>query len=351
MENQIEARSTPPRSGPPEPSEQAAFVLRIAPGGIDKMPAALAAEQIIIGWAEAEGLLDPALSWDQFREILRDAYYSDEPTRRKAGAAAGHMWRFIREMKLGDLVVVPYGADFLVAEITGPTTYDPSKVTDDSAYRRSVNWLNHKRSIPRKLGRSALLSRMKIQGTCADAKDLVGEILECLVLAERGDSPTFQTDLQLRLVHGVLEELHRGRIENFGFELLIETVLRGLGAEDVRIVPRSQDKGADLVAIFRVAGTFQQKVAVQAKHWQPKPPVGRDVVEQLIRGIEAEAADLGMVVTSGSISDEAVQAAQQYLDDKGIRIELVDGELLAKLIVEHGIAASFRGWRRNHAAV
>jgi hypothetical protein len=31
-------------------------------------------------------------------------------------------------------------------------------------------------------------------------------------------------------------------------------------------------------------------IAIQAKHWQPKPPVGRDVVEQLIRGIEAESA-------------------------------------------------------------
>jgi hypothetical protein len=28
-------------------------------------------------------------------------------TLRKAGAAAGHMWRFVGEMKVGDLVVTP----------------------------------------------------------------------------------------------------------------------------------------------------------------------------------------------------------------------------------------------------
>jgi restriction endonuclease Mrr len=111
----------------------------------------------------------------------------------------------------------------------------------------------------------------------------------------------------------------------------------GLGAEEAKIVPRSQDKGADLVAVFRVAGTFQQIIAVQAKHWRPEPPVGRDVVQQLIRGMEAESATLGMVVTSGSISDEAIQAAEQYFEEKGLRIELVDGEQFAKLIVEHGI--------------
>lgn len=320
--------------------DQAAFVLRVAPSREDRVPEALSADQIIIGWAEADGLLDRALSWEQFREIIRKAHYSDEPTLRKAGAAAGHMWRFIRDMKPGDLVVVPYGADFFVAEIAGPATYDLSKVEEDSAYRRSVRWLNDKKSIPRQVARSALISRMKTQGTCADASDLLGEIRDCLTLASRGESPTFQSDLQARLVREALAELRGGRMESFGFERLIQTVLRGLGAEEVRIVPRSEDKGADLVAVFRVAGAFQQRVAVQAKHWQPESPVGRDVVEQLIRGIEAEAANLGMVITSGSISEEAFQVAEQYFDDKGIRIELVDGEQLAKLIVEHGIRTS-----------
>lgn len=319
---------------------QAGFVLRIAPGGQDKVPEALRSGQLIIGWAEAKGLLDLTLSWEDFREIVRQAYYADHPTLRKAGAAAGHLWRFIREMKPGDLVVVPYGAEFYVAEVSGPATYDPAKVDDDSAYRRAARWLNGGKPISRQLARSALLSRMKTQGTCADATDLLDEIRECLGLAERGQAPTFQTDLQARVIREVLAELRSGRIENFGFERLIQTVLRGLGAEEVRIVPRSEDKGADLLATFRVAGTFQQVVAVQAKHWQPEPPVSRDVVEQLIRGIEAESANLGMVVTSGSISDAAVQAAEQYFEEKGIRIELVDGEQFAKLMVEHGIRTS-----------
>lgn len=319
---------------------QAAFVLRVAPSGEDKVPEALRGDQIIIGWAKAEGLLDTNLSWEQFREIVRDAYYSDEPTLRKPGAAAGHMWRFIRDMKPGDLVVVPWGAEFFVAEITGPATYDPSKIGEDSAYRRGVRWLNGKKPIPRQMARSALLSRMKTQGTCADATDLLDEIKECLTLTTRGKAPTFQSDLQSRLVREALAELRSGRIESFGFERLIQTVLLGLGADEVRIVPRSQDKGADLLATFRVAGTFQQSIAVQAKHWQPEPSVGREVVEQLIRGIEAESASLGMVVTSGSISNEAYQAAEQYFEEKGIRIELVDGEQFAKLIMERGIRTS-----------
>lgn len=304
------------------------------------VPEALRSGQLIIGWAEAEGLLDSNLSWENFRDIVRRAYYADQPDLRKAGSAAGHLWRFIREMKPGDLVVVPYGAEFFVAEVSGPATYDRAKVQDDSAYRRAAQWLNEGRPISRQLARSALVSRMKTQGTCADATDLIEEIKECLALARSGQAPTFQTDLQARLVREVLAELRSGRIESFGFERLIQTVLRGLGAEEVRIVPRNQDKGADLLATLRVAGAFRQVVAVQAKHWQPEPPVSRDVVEQLIRGIEAESANLGMVITSGSISDAAVQVAEQYFEEKGIRIELLDGEQFAKLMVEHGIRTS-----------
>lgn len=59
-------------------------------------------------------------------------------------------------------------------------------------------------------------------------------------------------------------------------------------------------------------------------------------MQQLINGIEAEGASLGMVVTTGVIAGDAVEAAEKYFENRGIRIELVDGEQFAKLIVEHG---------------
>lgn len=316
---------------------QQAFVLRISPSGNDKVAEAVSANQLIIGWSKAEGLLDTSLSWVKFRKIISTVYYSKEESLRKAGAAAGHMWRFIRDMKTGDLVVVPSGSKFYVAEVKGEATYEASNVSDDTAFRREVVWLNDKKPIRRDLAKSALISRMKIQGTTADATDLLQDIKECVEIASKSEKPTFQADLQSRLIRETLEELRNGRMESFGFEHLIRTVLLSLGAKEARIVARSQDKGADILASFLVAGAFRQVVAVQAKHWQPKPPVGKDVVEQLIQGIEAESADLGMVITSGTISQDAVLAAESYYEEKGIKIELVDGEQFAKLIIEHGI--------------
>src|SRR3712207_2933299 len=92
-----------------------AFILRIAPSYVDRVPEALAANEIIIGWCDLPQLLDVGLSWTEFRQMVRDRYYPDSQDFRSAGAAAGNVWRFIREMNEGDLVVVPYGSKFYVA--------------------------------------------------------------------------------------------------------------------------------------------------------------------------------------------------------------------------------------------
>lgn len=316
-----------------------AFVLRIAPSRIDRVAEALRDDHLIIGWSDAKDLLDPELDWDQFREIIRVSRYADEGNLRRAGAAAGHLWRFIREMDVGDLVVVPHGSEFYVAEVKGPAFFDDSKQEENTAYRRPVTWLNGKKAIPRSVAKSALISRMKTQGTCADATDLLYQIIECLEAAGGNKTPSFEADLQARLVHQTLDELRSGRMDSFKFERLIETVLRGLGAVETWIVPRNQDKGVDIYAAFLVAGVFRQIVAIQAKHWKPDPPVDRAVIEQLIRGIEEgkEAVSLGMVITSGTIGDDAYAVAEAYAEEKGTKIEMVDGEQFAKLIIEHGI--------------
>lgn len=320
------------------PRPHRAFVLRISPSGTDRLSLALRDGVAIIGWCAPE-LMDSKLDWAAFREIVRARFYRDDDNLRRAGAAAGHMWRFIREMAPGDLVVVPHGRDPYFGRITGPAFHVPDKVNEDTAYRRHVDWLNGRRPIPRASARAALQSRTKVQGTTADATDLIHDIEECLREAESGGHRTFDEDLKDRLTTEALAEMRSGRLDSFKFEQLVQSVLIGLGATEARIVPRALDKGADILASFLVAGAFQLLVAVQVKHFQPEPPVGPDVVRQLIQGLEAESANLGMVATSGTFSAAAVAAADAYFDQKGIRIELVDGQQLASLIVERGLRA------------
>jgi hypothetical protein len=285
-----------------------AFVLRISPSGYDKVPEALREKDISIGWSCSPGLLDDGLDWDSFRERLRQNCYPNDADARRVGHAAGHMWRFVRGMKPGDLVVVPHGPQFYVAKVTEEARYDESRASEDTAYRRSVKWLNGARPISRSLARSALVSRMKIQGTCANAGDLVDEIKECLALAERDEKPTFEKDLQQRLISHALEEIRSGRIDPYGFENLIRDLMEHLGALQAWVVPRSQDVGVDVYAAFRVAGAFRLLVGMQAKHWNQYGEVDADTVEELINGLEngGESVGLGMVITSGAMSYDRV---------------------------------------------
>lgn len=322
-----------------------AFVLRQAPVGLDLVPDALATNEISIGWPVASGLLDESLDYWAFRSVMKAAYHSTEAGWVKSGAAASQVWRFVREMSVGDLVVVPHGPTFHVAEVAGHVFYREEYVDRHAAFRRSVRWLTAEKPIARATARAALQSRMKTYNTCADASDLVAEIRDALGQAEAGRAdagtapPSFGADLRARLIEEARTEITSGRMDSYGFEQLVATVLRSLGASAVRIVPRALDKGADIVATFSLADTFHIRLAVQAKHFRPEPPVGAQVVDQLVAGMEAEQASLGWIATSGTFSDAAQQRKAEVEEARGIQVELVDGDQLAAMIVEGGLRA------------
>jgi len=326
---------------------QDAFALKISHR--DKaLPNALKSDDIVIGWSRAGDLHDPDLGWYDFREIVHKEYHSDQDNYRKAGASAGNLWRFIREMKEGDLVVVPDGSEFYVAKVTGDARYEPEKVEDDTAHRRSVKWLNDKEPIPRGTARSALQSRMKARQTCVEATDLIPEIQDALEAAQSGGEASFDTDLREKLVNDTLEELRRGRLDSYDFEELVKAVLQSLGEENVTIIPRSKDQGADVTALFTVADTFSFMVAAQAKHYNEQykknPEVPPNYVEQLRDGMDAEGSTLGWLVTSGTFSTEAEERRDEIEKDSAYEIQLVDGEQFAALIVDGDLrAASLTG--------
>jgi len=312
-----------------------AFVLRIAPGYVDHVPEALEKDVLITGWSDASGLLDERLDWDQFREKVHKACYPDDKDYRRSGGGAASLWRFIREMSIGDWVIVPHGPQFYVAEVTGNVRFDSSKVSDDSAHRRPVRWLNDKKPIPRRLARSSLQSRMKIYHTCGYANGLIDEIYTALVEASKGKPASFADDLRHLLVTQTVQEIRSGKMNDRVFEELVASVLRSRGAREVRIVPRMQDRGADLLATFPLVSSLEIPLAVQVKYWNGD--VGKEAVEELGRGMDAEGAVLGWVVTSGGYSDDALQAREELMRDKDFQIELIDGNDLAAMVVDFGI--------------
>lgn len=316
-----------------------AYVLRIAPANVDQLSEAIKHEDLLIGWDCGPELLDLKNSWNKFRKRVRDLQFPNEANYRRSSSAAGSLWRFIVEMQEGDLVAIPHGPTFYISEVAGPVRYyEPgSKDNTDTAYRRKMNLQNSGQQIPRVWARSRLQARLKARQTCVYATDLIGDLREVLEAATKGKPPSFAKDLRRKLTQETLHEIRGGRMNPDALEDLVRGILLALGAEEARIVPRRVDKGADVVAKFRIAGTFLETLAVQVKYHDPSAPDGPGVVDQLVHGMEAEEADLGWAVTSGSFSDEAFEHAKRQEDEKGIDIQLIDGEQLAAMVVETGV--------------
>lgn len=319
-----------------------AFVLRVAPSKIDRVPEALKDNFITIGWSRAAKILTET-DWWKFREEIHQVYYSEQKNYRHSGHAAGYLWQFIREMKVGDWVVVPHGNEFYVCEVASEAVHDPTNVEDDTAFRRKVHWLNGKRPIKRSHAAAALQSRMKIQGTCAYAQDLTDAISSILQeddeTRELPKNAIFAHDLHRKLVETTLATIRSGKMDSFGFERLLQELFIKEGGE-ATIVARSKDKGADLKVTFRFAIVGQVVIGVQAKHYRPEPPVHAKIADDLRAGMEDIGADLGMIISSGTMSPELEARVEDLYEKEGVRIQLVDGDQLAAWLVESGLSIS-----------
>jgi predicted Mrr-cat superfamily restriction endonuclease len=268
---------------------------------------------------------------------VKDTYKIEN--NRSAAAFARFLWGFLKEMKPGDYVVVPSGGQFYVAEVVGDPYYDESHPV--AAHRRPVRWLNDKKPIPRELASAALQSRMKARGTLLDTSDLVKHIEKVLEDAKRGETPNLARELRARMVEAVRQELTQGRMNPDRFETLVERMAQAMGAVEVKWVPRRSDQGADVIADFQLMGGLLVTVGIQAKFYQPGKPMGKDAVDQLAQALRAGVADMGLVITTGDVSEEAYQAAEEYLNRENLQIGILDGRELAELIVDKGLWSAF----------
>lgn len=130
----------------------------------------------MIGWSKAEGLLDESLTREEFREIIHKQYFPKDENKRRSGQIAGDLWRFIREMCIGNYVIVPTEVGFYIGRVTGPAYYDEMRIFNDTAYRRKVEWLNNSNPVPLEKTVPEVQKRLKTLQSVIEATDLYQEI-------------------------------------------------------------------------------------------------------------------------------------------------------------------------------
>lgn len=120
------------------------------------------------------------------------------------------------------------------------------------------------------------------------------------------------------------------------FERLVLNLLFEMGYGENRAAlehtGRSGDGGIDGIISLDKLGL--QKVYVQAKKWSGQ--VGSPDVQGFMGALQLRGADRGVLITSGSISKPAYDAAERA---KG-SVVLIDGPRLAALMIEHGVGVT-----------
>ena len=125
------------------------------------------------------------------------------------------------------------------------------------------------------------------------------------------------------------------------FEQLIVDLLvaMGYGGGDPAMgksIGKSGDGGIDGVINEDALGL--DAVYVQAKRYDPANKVGRPDIQKFVGSLTGESATKGIFVTTSGFSREA----QDYISCVQQRIVLIDGEMLAKLMIQHGVGVRAR---------
>jgi restriction system protein len=123
-----------------------------------------------------------------------------------------------------------------------------------------------------------------------------------------------------------------GFFENLVVRVLIAMGYGGSIPDAGQVLGRTGDGGID--GVIREDKLGLDSIYVQAKRWDGT--VGRPIVQAFVGSLMGQAASKGVLLTTGSFSQEA----QQYVKSLPMRVVLVDGPTLARLMIEHRVGVT-----------
>lgn len=139
------------------------------------------------------------------------------------------------------------------------------------------------------------------------------------------------------LEHELLERVKNASptfFERIVLRLLVAMRYGGSLVEAAAHLGRAGDDGVDGVINEDRLGL--DVVHVQAKRWTKEQPVRRPDVQSFAGSLEGQRSRKGVFITTSHFTAEA----RQYVERIEKRIVLIDGEELARLMIEHGVGVT-----------
>ncbi len=141
--------------------------------------------------------------------------------------------------------------------------------------------------------------------------------------------------LQTALADDILAHI-KGRPSDFFERLVVDLLVKmGYGGtiqDAAQVVGRSGDGGID--GVIKEDKLGLDTIYVQAKRWDGT--VGRPIVQGFAGSLAGRQASKGVFITTGTFSADA----QDYVKYLAMRIVLIDGSALARLMIEHNVGVA-----------
>ena len=287
--------------------------------------AARAGGFVAIGWQELGELSWLTAPSDEkaARARLHDEYVAAfSQTGIKAAIGEGQVWRFVHEIKSGDIVLLPHAAKGLVhiGEVQGEYV-DVPQPTDGCPFRqrRAVKWI---RDVPRAQLSIGLLNTLGSLVTVFSVDKRSADIREVL---GGGEATPSKIARPKGVVEHILDRLHSMHPREFEAFVAAYFVAIGYDAEPTQYV---SDGGIDVAGTLDAEGLAEVVLRVQVK--RTKSNVG---IETVLKTRGALAVDeQGAIISLGGFTEKARMEAEAAGKKT---IVLVEGEDFVAMLLEH----------------
>lgn len=292
---------------------------------------------VAIGWPELGDLRAIGPDREAFKAAL--VATGRDPTDAAVPVQAGVMWRFVHEMRPGDVVVYPSKHDRMVNigrfnDGTDHVENDPDGYPD----RRRVEWLVHlprsdfSQSALHEIGSALTLFRVKRHaaeflgriGAATSAHPPIAEELREEAADDATATAAVSRQAEETTGDFVIRRIVAG-ISPHAFEDFVAHLLECMGYT-ARVTRKSSDGGVDVIAHMDALGFQPPIVKVQCKRITGQ--TSRPDVDQLLGTLGD--GEYGLFVNLGSYSRGAVE-----LERNRSKLRLIDGEQFVEMVLEN----------------
>ncbi|MBA7560163.1 hypothetical protein ES708_01784 [subsurface metagenome] len=282
---------------------------------------------IALGWPKMGDLGALKADREEFKKKVAKVYPASKP-----GAIptyAGELFRFIHEMKVGDIVAYPSKRDRKIhlGHVDGSYKYDPSK-EESYPNLRPVKWL---KAIPRTQFSQGALYEIGSALSLFQVRNYAGEFIAAL--EGKTEARPVSQDETIKVVAEDIEETTRDFVlkrlaqELKGHPLaeFISHLLSAMGYR-TRLSPEGPDGGIDIIAHKDELGFEPPIIKVQVK--SSDGSIGDPTVSALYGKVSGN--EFGLLVTLGTFTSQARNFARSKSN-----LRLIDGDELVMLILQH----------------